>query len=661
VPIVYDIETFPNVFTLAAVGCDSGEQAVWEISERRDDRPALVAWLHHLARERVEMVGFNNIGFDYPVIHELLREPAAATAATLYAKAHAIINSGDRFAHTVWDSDQWIPQIDLFKIHHFDNVARATGLKALQFAMRAESVEDLPFEPGTWLRPDQIDTLRAYNLHDVHETRRFYGHTRDAIAFRRQIGERYGRNFLNHNDTKIGKDYFVMRLEEARPGSCYRREWIPTGFNGEGYYERGPVQTYRSEIRVRDIILPCVRFEHPEFIRVWSWFYDQILHETKGAITDVSCTVDGFTFHFGTGGVHGSVARQHVTADDDHAVIDLDVTSYYPSIAISNRLHPAHLGDLFCEIYADVMAQRKSYAKGTPENAVLKLALNGVYGDSNNPYSPFYDPQYTMSITINGQLLLCMLAERLMLSVPGLEMVQINTDGLTVRVPRALEWMVTAACDWWQQVTGMNLERADYARMFVRDVNNYLAVSTAGKVKRKGAYETAPPGERSPLGWHQDTGALVVPKAAEAALVHGVDVESFIRGHRDPFDFMLRAKAPRGSTLQHGERQVQATTRYYVAREGAPLVKVSPPPDGMPVGQFKRAAKVGLREYLAWHREHGNTWNAEVHTKNRSTYEERRMAICAGWHVATCNRADQFRWENVAHEWYIAEARKLLD
>jgi len=50
---------------------------------------------------------------------------------------------------------------------------------------------------------------------------------------------------------------------------------------------------------------------------------------------------------------------------------------------------------------------------------MLKLALNGTFGDSNNIYSVFYDPQFTMAITVNGQLMLCMLAERLM-TIPGL-------------------------------------------------------------------------------------------------------------------------------------------------------------------------------------------------------------------------------------------------
>jgi hypothetical protein len=247
-----------------------------------------------------------------------------------------------------------------------------------------------------------------------------------------------------------------------------------------------------------------------------------------------------------------------------------------------------------------------------------------------------------------------------MQSVPGFEMIQINTDGLTVRIPRKFEWLLSDACEWWQTVTGLELERADYRLMHIRDVNNYIAIGTDGKLKRKGAYETLPPGERTPVGWHQDTSAMVVPKAAEYVVTSGGDVDTFIRAQADPFDFMCRAKVPRGSRLMHGETEVQGTSRYYVSTDGQPLAKVSPPPDGMPVGQYKRAPKVGLRDYLEWHRTQGNVWNADIHTKNRSVYEERRMQICAGWLTSMCNRADAFRWDNVNYEWYVTEAKKLL-
>ena len=45
-------------------------------------------------------------------------------------------------------------------------------------------------------------------------TLEFYKKTVPMIEFREQLTNKYNRNFMNHNDTKIGKDYFIMRLEE---------------------------------------------------------------------------------------------------------------------------------------------------------------------------------------------------------------------------------------------------------------------------------------------------------------------------------------------------------------------------------------------------------------------------------------------------------------
>ena len=118
---------------------------------------------------------------------------------------------------------------------------------------------------------------------------------------------------------------------------------------------------------------------------------------------------------------------------------------------------------------------------------MLKLALNGVYGDSNSDYSPLHDPQYTMAITINGQLMLCMLAEKLLAS-SEVKMIQINTDGLTIKFPRILLYWVRETMKWWEGVTGLDLEEAVYKRFFARDCNNYLAEYTDGKVKRKASW-----------------------------------------------------------------------------------------------------------------------------------------------------------------------------
>jgi hypothetical protein len=139
-----------------------------------------------------------------------------------------------------------------------------------------------------------------------------------------------------------------------------------------------------------------------------------------------------------------------------------------------NQFYPEHLSEKFCDIYSGLKDQRVHYAKGTPENAMLKLALNGVYGDSNNVYSPFYDPLFTMKITLNGQLLLCLLAERLM-GIKDLRLVQCNTDGLTIRIHKDSLPSLRFVTNWWEIITGLQLEWANYNRMFIRDVNNYIA------------------------------------------------------------------------------------------------------------------------------------------------------------------------------------------
>ena len=607
---VFDIETYPNVFTLAVEHAEAPLHWMFEISDLRNDSRAIIEFLQFLKETDSRMVGFNNLGFDYPVIHTLIRM-GHSDANTLYQKAMAIINAqdddGGRWTHTVKPTDQFVQQIDLFKIHHFDNRARATSLKVLEFNMRSNSIEDLPFPVGTMLTREQIEVLKQYNKHDVAQTKAFYHHTLDMIHFREELTRKYQRDFMNHNDTKIGKDYFTMKLEEAGV-ACY-------DFGSSG---RTPRQTKRPVIALKDAILPWINFEHPEFNRVMNWLKAQTITETKGVFTDLTATVNGFTFVFGLGGIHGSMESVVVESDDENVIIDLDVTSYYPNLAITNGFHPAHLGKEFVSIYKHLFEQRKQYPKKSAESAMLKLALNGVYGDSNNQFSIFYDPLFTMSITLNGQLLLCLLAEGLM-HIPGLRLIQVNTDGLTVRVPRANKMLVDLARAAWQTRTGLNLEEAVYKAMMIRDVNSYIGVFEDGSTKRKGAYEYK-------VGWHQNAGGLVVPKVAEKVLVDGAPIRETVEQWPEIMDFMLRTKVPRSSHLAiewdgQQPQKIQNITRYYIAEGGGRLFKYMPP----------------LKGKTEW----------------------RKIGVESGWGVQVCNDINDAGKLPVDFDYYVREVEKL--
>lgn len=674
---VYDVECLPNCFTLTAEPLYSVDRATWEISHFRDDRTALMTWFNWLNRQQIPMIGFNNESYDYAMIHFIFTHPNA-TVDEIYAKNQAYFesqNKGDRFGHTIWPRDRFAPQIDLFKIHHMDNKAKTTSLKALQINMRSENVMESPVPFNQAIPQEHVDQyLIPYNINDVTETKRFAFISMEAIQFRLGMIDKFGVECLCWNDGKIGAKMLEQRLGED---VCYDK--VPyIDRNGNERYRKQKRQTVRYQIALKDIIFPYIQFQHPEFQRVHEYMLAQTLKpedlddpdatiKTKGAI-QITANVGGLDFKFGTGGVHGSLERQRFYASDEWILRDIDVAALYPSIAIRNRLAPEHLGERFIAEYAKIPEERSQYAKGTYENASLKLASNVPWGQSNSQYSIFFDSQYAMTIPINGQLMICMLAEWLLGNVPSMTLIQANTDGLTYRLHRDDLERAKQIEQQWQDYTKLVLEEVHYKAMLIRDVNSYIGVKQDGSLKQIGAYWHPKPGagyaesisKASPPAWHKDFNPVIVPRAAVMALVHGIDPETYIRAHTDPFDFMCRVKVDRGSHLYLGDREIQRVTRYYVARDGLPMVKVSPPPAGATLGAYKRKGGVSQADYLRVMTANGGEWDADVCTGNKSKYEERRTAIEAGWRIAECNVATHFRFDNLDYQWYVNEAKKLI-
>lgn len=620
----YDIETYKDVFSAVITHCSTRQRMIFEVSRRIDQSQQLAWFLSKLRDSKARMFGFNNLGFDWPILQKMwlrTNKDGYFTSFDAHAMATDIIVAQNR-GHEIWPNQRMITQGDLFRIHHFDNQARSTSLKKLEIAMDSWSVKDLPYPPDADLSDEQIDEIISYNTEDDFQTCRFYRFSLDKINFRDELAIKYPDlgDVLNFSDGKIGKQYFVTTLE-SRGINCFRRS---------SENKRVPVQTVRPTIELSKCLSPKLQFQHPEFQRIHNWLATQQITETKGVFSDLSATIDDFNFDFGTGGIHGSLNSTSVHADDEWEIWDWDVASYYPNLAIVHGWYPEHLGPEFCNVYHDLYLMRKQYPKKTSQNEMLKLGLNVPYGDSNNAFSPFYDPQYTMSITLSGQLLLCMLAERLLFHnhghrMTGIEMVQINTDGLTIRVRKNhVPWM-HAVCSWWEQYTGLTLESAEYKSMFIRDVNSYIAVKTDGGVKRIGAYAYEKASE-SPwtreVQWHKDHSQLIVPKAAEASMVYGASISDFIRQHDNAWDFQKSVKVPRSSRLQAGDQFVQNTTRYYVSTVGVGLTKIMPP----------LRTKPGVY---------------------------RKIGVDKGWTTTITNDMGHFDWSTVNYLYYEREAKKL--
>ncbi len=649
--VCYDIETYPNVFTLKATHTASGQKWTFEISFRRNDAHMLRLWMDTLRDQGCRMVGFFNLGFDYPVIHYIYNYEFATVADT-YAKAQHIIDTqyNARFSNIVWESGWVVPQIDLAKIHHFDNIAKATSLKVLEFNMRMDNIEDLPFPPCTILTSEQMDVLLEYNGHDVLATGMFCHRSQNAIKMREGLSQSFNRNMMNMSDVKIGETLLIIEMEKQGI-DCY-------------YYEgskKQKKQTIRESLDLADVIFHYVSFENIEFDRIHKWLAEQTITETKGVFNELKTTIEGVEYKLGTGGLHASIQSGVIQSNSSHQLVDVDVASYYPNLGIKNNLYPAHLGKEFCSAYQNLYHTRKTFPKKTPENEAYKLALNGAFGGSNNRYSPFLDMAYTMAITINGQLLLCMLVEQ-MLKIPGLQMIQGNTDGITYLCPREYLEHSRKVCRWWEELTQLELEEVLYSRMWIRDVNSYIAEHEDGTLKRIGAYAYVTADEdpsTRELKWEKDWSAIIVAKAAEAYLVHNTDVRTFIENHEDVMDFMLRAKVPCDSIIEWGGDKVANIVRYYISTEGDILEKVMPA-KGEP-GQFKRKNSLTDEYYHGVLTEIGmGVWDERIHTKNRSVYEERRSGINTGWTVRICNDLKGHTFADINYEWYIQEVDKLI-
>lgn len=661
---VYDLEVLVNFFSGTFLNPSTNEVRTFVIHESRDDRNELLDFLNN--KKLVKgLVGFNNLNYDYPVLHYLLtykninKVKVDTLVSNIYKESQRIISSEYSAI-----KNPIIQQLDLYKIKHFDNDAKRTSLKWLEFAMNWENVQDMPLHYTHNVSVDEIQMILDYNLNDVLATNEFYKKCTAEIDLRKELTKTYSINLINANDPKIGSEIFALELSKTMD--------IPIN-------ELKQMRTKRSEICLKDCILPYIKFKSNEFNALLDFLKEQCIKETKGVFKDIpidkvslirkyvnpetikknklellNVLYKGFQFDLGTGGIHGSQLSKIFISDEEFMIIDLDVSSYYPNLSIQNGLRPEHLGESFMKIYNDIYERRKLIPKSNPLNAAFKLMLNGSYGKSNEETSFFYDPKYTMSITINGELSLMMLAEELM-NIDYLSLLQINTDGLTIKVRRSDYEKVKEICNWWMNLTKLELEEVHYEKMIIRDVNNYIAIGLNNKVKLKGAFEI----ERD---WHKNHSMKIVPIALKEYYVNNTPIEETIYNCTDIFKFCKGAKSKGQNKLElwsydeYGQlinEPLQKMNRYYVSSNSKKtLMKIMPPVIKL-TDTDKHRQKVNP-----------NQSNLFDFIEDVRVDPERESNVEAGYKVTIFNKyieKENIKDYNIDYSYYINECNKIIN
>ena len=197
----------------------------------------------------------------------------------------------------------------------------------------------------------------------------------------------------------------------------------------------------------------------------------------------------------------------------------------------------------------------------------LKICVNGLFGKFGSRWSIVYSPEILVQVTVTGQLALLMLIEQL--NMPGVQIISANTDGVTLKVRKGRIDYVNALVKGWEKTTGFTTEETRYEALYLRDVNNYIAVKDDGlSTKLKGAFGHGLPLQKNPT-------TTICADAVIDYLTLGASIEATILGCQDVKKFVSVRQVRGGAT--YGGKEIGKVVRWYYARgvEEALLYKVN--------------------------------------------------------------------------------------
>jgi len=626
--IIYDIETLKEYFLVVCLIPGETYRA-FKVNAEENNLDGFVKFINE--HKHHYWVGYNNLRFDSQVVEWVLRNyehwhdlSGLEITARIHQKASDVIDDANHDVFPEYrESDLSLPQLDLFRIHHFDNKNRRVSLKRLEFEMDLEDIEEMPIAADkTGMTKDDLFLTTKYCINDVWATYQFYlitiGQTdhplykgKDKIQLRLDIQEEFGIPCLNYSDSKIGDE--MIKKYYCQEKRIDYKELPKKGF-------------FTKYTAVKECIAPYVAFQTPQLQK----FLERIKKIKLGVQDDFKEELHFYNnvYSFMKGGLHTENKPKIFEADEEYEIIDWDVSSYYPAIIINNGRYPRHLGKEFLHGYKTMFEKRlelKPLAKKDKRIAgiveALKLSVNSVYGKSSDMQNWIYDRQLTMFTTITGELSLMMLIEAYELA--GINVISANTDGVTIIIKKCYIDKMHEINSWWSGLTGYELERADYQKIIFSTVNDYLAIKTDGEVKKKGDFLTD-------FELHKNKSARIVPLALEQYFVSDIPVDTTIRSHSTIYDFCLRQKASKDFHYEGVDRSTGTKTiyhkliRYYISNTGEKLLKVK--------------------------NEHSDSGAADV------------SQVEAGeWVVTVCNHLPKNALlKNINHAYYIERAEKII-
>lgn len=448
-------------------------------------------------------------------------------------------------------------QFKVFPTKHCDliEVAPLRGsLKLYGARLHVKRIQELPYPVNKYLTTKEMEYVADYNCNDLDTTELMFDNLTEQLELRRNLSIEYRSDLMSKSDAQIAESVIGNELKRIT-GNWPKR---PEVTDADIHYFKVPDNMFFQTDHMKNVL---------KQIAETKFSIDMNGRLNRSALDNFNIKIGSNIYRMGIGGLHSSETCTFVKADDEHEILDRDVASYYPAIVLNLKLYPKHLGTDFLNVYRMIRDRRveAKKAKRISESENLKVTINGTFGKTGSPYSFLYAPEMTIQITVGGQLYLLMLIEYLELN--GIPIYSANTDGIVIKCPKSKKQLYNDIIKQWEVITGFETEETQYAAIYSRDVNAYLAIKPDGKTKGKNIYYD-PWNSTNPkdLYWRfqKNPTAQICVEAVEKFVTKQIPLETTIKECRDITRFLCVKNVNGGA---HKERRyLGKVIRWYYAK-----------------------------------------------------------------------------------------------
>jgi hypothetical protein len=553
--IVFDIEVLKNVFTCTCKNTDTKQITVFEISPRRVDIQGLVTFFY----ENYYFVGYNNIHYDNPILNYIIMlynkhyfnsYSTRELTESIFRMSQLVIDKNSDF--DLWKEYKYARNflsIDLLTMLY--SKALRVSLKEMQVTMQYKNVEEFVVDWHQDLPEKDIDRLISYNINDVESTEELLYRCKDLLELRIETEKDFGLPCLSLDRVNLGDRLLQLKVMEK------------TGLNKKQLENMKSPADY---VDLEKVIFPWIKFESPILQKKLTDMKNQhnISPGRKGYIN--TFIFGEMKVTIGVGGIHGDNGTCIIKPNEDELLLDSDVNSLYPSLMRMYHLYPPKLKDVLGQIFPQIIDDRLEFKRTGQKNKneTYKYMLNGVSGKMQDETSWLFSPFTVMQVRINGQLLLLMLAERLLKL--GCKLYQINTDGILYKLKKSKYEELQQVLKEWEKLTMLTLETEEFTQFYQLAINDYFGVEPNNKIKKKGFFLTD-------IELGKGLTPKIIPEAIINYFVHNIPVEDTIKSCKDICKFLQAEKTGKQWTVEYNEQIQQRINRFYVSNSGYYLWK----------------------------------------------------------------------------------------